>query len=157
MKKILLIFAAFTFSLSSLLASQGDIKITAATVIQDNNFSGRGNDNEEILRLELTTKGNTSVAFEKLVMNLNGTTDINEIEEVKIYSSGNFSKFDPRKPFAAGATLLGTATPQEGEITILLDGDIVPGINHIWVTYKVKETAKEGNQLDAEHRQGLWS
>ncbi len=150
MKKILLIFAAFTFSLSSLLASQGDIKITAATVIQDNNFSGRGNDNEEILRLELTTKGNTSVAFEKLVMNLNGTTDINEIEEVKIYSSGNFSKFDPRKPLAAGATLLGTATPQEGEITILLDGDIVPGINHIWVTYKVKETAKEGNQLDAE-------
>ncbi len=130
--------------------TKGNIEITGSTVVQDNNYSGRGNDNEEILRLELTTKGNTSVAFDKLVMNMNGTTDINEIEEVKIYTTRTSSKFDPRKPLTGVAKLLATVAPQEGEMTIPLDGTITPGINNIWVTFKVKETAKEGNQLDAE-------
>ena len=119
-------------------------------MIQDNNFSGRGNDNEEILRLELQTTGNREVVFESLVMNLNGTTDINNIEEIKIYSTGTYIKFDPRNPLAQGAQLLATAAPQEGEMTIPLKGEIAPGINNIWITFKIKETAKEGNQLDAE-------
>ena len=132
------------------LHAQEDIKLTASTVIQDNNFSGRGNDNEEILRIELQTTGSREVAFGSLVMNLNGTTDINDIEEIKIYSTGVSVKFDPRKSLVKGAQLLAKAAPKEGEITIPLKGETSLGINNIWITFKVKETAKEGNQLDAE-------
>jgi sialidase-1 len=132
------------------LHAQEDIRIIASTVIQDNNFSGRGNDNEEILRLELHTTGSREVAFGILVMNLNGTTDLNDIEEIKIYSTGTSVKFDPRNPLVKGAQLLATAAPLKGEMTIPLEGEIAQGINNIWITFKVKETAKEGNQLDAE-------
>lgn len=153
MKNLPLLLIASFLTLTTPLfgvSPQGDMKITASTVIQDNNFSGRGNDNEEILRLELQMTGSRGVAFESLVMSLNGTTDINDIEAIKIYSTGTSEKFDPRKPLLKGAQLLATAAPKEGEITIPLKGETRQGINNIWITFNVKETAKEGNQLDAE-------
>ncbi|HOG19867.1 MAG TPA: exo-alpha-sialidase [Salinivirgaceae bacterium] len=131
-------------------STKGDINITGSTVFQDNNFSGRGNDNEEILRIQLTTTGNNPSSFGNLVMNLNGTTDINDIEEIKIYTTGTSTQFDPRNPINEFTQLLATANPEEGEIVIPLNEDIIPGNNNIWVTFKVKETAKEGNRLDAE-------
>ena len=130
--------------------TQGDISITSSTVIQDNNLSGRGNDNEEILRILLETTGNNPAAFVNLVMNMNGTTDINEVEEIKIYTTGNSTQFDSRNPANSSAQLLATASPKAGEITIPLTGNITAGNNNIWVTFKVKETAIEGNKLDAE-------
>ena len=102
------------------------------------------------MRLELQTEGSGEVAFGSLVMNLNGTTDICDIEEIKIYSTGTSVKFDPRKPLEREGKLLATAAPKEGEMKIPLEGNIIQGINNIWITLKVKETAKEGNQLDAE-------
>ena len=125
----------------------GDVKISSATVTQDKNFSGRGNDNEEILKLTLNTTGTTEADITSLVLNMNGTTDINEVETIKIYTTKGTNRFDPRNPGVG--TLLGTATPADGTITVSTTGKLLAGTNYLWITYKVKETAKEGNKLDA--------
>lgn len=119
---------------------------TNISVNQDINFSGRGNDNEEILRLEVIPGGTSAVALKELVMNMNGTTDINDVDSIKIYNTGGVSRFDPRKP---AGTLIGKAAAATGNITIPLSGMLNMNTNNIWITYKLKETAKEGNKIDA--------
>lgn len=126
----------------------GNIKITGSSVAQDINFTGRGNDNEEILKIQLNTTGTTSVPYTDLVMNLSGTTDINDIEEIKIYTTRTSTNFDSRK-LGGFTALLATVTPAEGEMTVPLTGNITPGNNNLWLTFKVKESATEGNKLDA--------
>ncbi|MHB9054947.1 MAG: exo-alpha-sialidase [Paludibacteraceae bacterium] len=126
----------------------GNVMISGATVGQNVNFSGKGNDNEDILKLSLNTVGSDAANIQNLVMNMSGTTDINDIESIKIYTSKNVNKFDSRNPDATAA-LLGTAAPAAGSITVNTNGQLVSGTNYIWVTCKVKDTALEGNKLDA--------
>lgn len=130
--------------------SSGGISISEAQVIQDINFSGRGNDNEEILKINLSTKGSAETTISNLVFKMTGTTDINDVEEVKLYTTGTKTEFDARNPFTKGTILLGSTIPTNGEITLNTAGNLVEGNNHLWLTYKVKETALEGNKLDAE-------
>ena len=119
---------------------------TIIKVTQDVNFTGRGNDNEEILRLEVTPAGTSIVELKELVMNMNGTTDINDVDSIKIYTTGGVTRFDPRKP---AGTLIGKAAAATGDITIPLTGMLNINANYLWVTYKLKETASEGNKVDA--------
>lgn len=119
---------------------------TTITVTQDINFSGRGNNNEEILKLVVTPGGTSAVGLKELTLNMNGTTDITDVDSIKIFSTGSLSKFDPRKPVA---TLIGKVVPAAGNITIPLSGSLNLNANYLWITYKVKETAKEGNKIDA--------
>ena len=119
---------------------------TTLTVTQDANFTGRGNDNEEILRLTVTPGGTSTLGLKELVMNMNGTTDINDVDSIKIYTTGAASRFDPRKP---AGTLIGKAAPSEANITIPLTGVLNMNANNLWITYKLKATAKEGNKVDA--------
>ena len=119
---------------------------TSITVTQDANFTGRGNDNEEILKLAVIPGGTSTVGLKELVMNMNGTTDINDVDSIKIYTTGSVSRFDPRKP---AGTLIGKAASAAGNITVPLTGMLNLNTNNIWITYKLKETAKEGNKVDA--------
>ncbi len=128
----------------------GDVTITDAKVIQEKNYTGRGNDNEEILKIKISTSGSTEAKINELKLEMKGTTDINDVEEIKIYTTKNSDKFDPRNPTGKGAILLGTATPATGEITVTTTGNLYSGTNYLWVTYKIKETAKEGNRVDAK-------
>ncbi len=128
----------------------GNITITKADVMQDINFTGRGNDNEEILKIKLTTNGNENVRINNLKLKITGTTDINDIEKIKIYTTKDNDKFDPRNPVAKGAVLIGSTNPSNEEITVSTTDSLYQSINYIWVTYKIKETAKEGNKVDAE-------
>lgn len=81
---------------------------------------------------------------------MTGTTSISDVETIKIYTSKSVNQFDPRNPTGKGAILLGTATPTGGDITIPLSNYLYSGTNYIWVTYLLKETASEGNKVDAE-------
>lgn len=119
---------------------------TTITVTQDANFTGRGNDNEEILNLSVIPGGTSIVGLKELVMNMNGTTDINDVDSIKIHNTGPISRFDPRKP---AGMLIGKAAAAAGNITIPLTGSLNMNANYIWITYKLKETAKEGNKVDA--------
>lgn len=124
----------------------GAVTITTATVIQDRNYSGRGNKNEVILKAVFQTEGTDATAIENIRFSMDGTSSLASVDSIKIYSTGNISKFDPRNP---DGVLLGTALPAEGEMVVNTSGYLVSGSNHIWLTYDVSEPAVEGDLLDA--------
>lgn len=128
----------------------GDVTIKSATVSQDINFTGRGNKNEEILKVKVTTNGNQATNIQRIEVTMDGTTDISDVATIKVYNTKSTSTFDPRNPTGKGAILVGTATPSSGKIEITATEKLYGGINHLWVTYDLKETAKEGNKVDAQ-------
>ncbi len=130
--------------------TDGDVMIDKVRVMQDGNFTGRGNDNEEILKLKVSTTGSNESAINNIKLKMTGTTDINDVEQIKVYTTKNSDKFDSRNPTGKGAILLGTASPSDTEITVNTTDKLYAGVNYIWITYQIKETAKEGNRVDAE-------
>ncbi|MDL2222738.1 exo-alpha-sialidase [Bacteroidales bacterium OttesenSCG-928-M11] len=126
----------------------GVCEIENIKLTQDINYTGKGNQNEVILKAAIQTKGNESVSFQSIKFNTEGTTNIKDISRINIYSTGNINKFDWRD--VSSATLLGSCQPSEEEITCPLSGELIPGINYLWITYNIDEDAKEGNAVDAE-------
>ena len=125
-----------------------EVSITNSAVIQDNNFSGRGNLNEEILIIKLKTTGNKPVGLTSLKMNMNGTTNIKDVAQILIYQKNTKEQFDPRNPLKS-SVLLGKAKPSKRDIVIPLQGKLTSDTTCIYITYDVKEKASEGNKLDA--------
>ena len=61
-------------------------KISTVTVSQESNYTGRGNDNEVILKVKVIATGsNSSFALKNIVINMDGTSDINDVEAIKVY------------------------------------------------------------------------
>ena len=144
-KKVIL--ALLTFSVSCFTFAQ-KLKITEATVIQDNNYSGPGNGNEEILHIRIVAAKAPPASLQSLQINMEGTTDIHDVEEVKVYQKFTGAPFDARHPLRT-AHLRGTGKPQNGNFAIALCGQLHADTTHLIIAYHVKETAREGNRLDA--------
>lgn len=123
-------------------------EIVNVTLTQDTRLTGCGNSNEVLLKAAVLLGGqNTAVTLKNITLNLDGSSDITDIEEAKIYSTGNVNAFDGRT--LQGATLLGSVVPTSGDIICNLDGDLVSGTNYIWVVACVSDDAVEGNAIDA--------
>lgn len=128
----------------------GNVTIKDAIVSQDINFTGRGNKNEEILKVKITTNGNQATNIQQIKIKMDGTTDISDVAAIKVYNTKSTNTFDPRNPIGKRAILVASAEPQNGEITLMANEKIYGGINHLWLTYDLKDTAKEGNKVDAQ-------
>lgn len=123
-------------------------EIVNVTLTQDTRLTGCGNPNEVLLKAIVSFGGqNTTVALKNITLNLDGSSNIIDIEEVKVYSTGNVNNFDGRT--LQGATLLGSVVPTSGDIICDLDGILVSGTNYIWVVARVSDDAVEGNVIDA--------
>lgn len=126
----------------------GGAQILNVTLTQDSRLTGRGNPNDVILKAAVAYGGdNAVVALQSLLLNLEGTTNLSDIQEVKIYSTGTVNNFDHRH--LQGATLVGTANPASGDIVCNLQGNLVSGTNYLWITAHIAENATEGNVIDA--------
>ena len=126
----------------------GGVEILNVTLTQDTRKTGRGNPNDVILKAAVNFGGdNSSVGLGELRINLEGTTDLNDIEKINVYSTGLINSFDERT--LQGATLIGSANPAAGDITIPVGGQLVSGTNYLWVVAYVAENATEGNFIDA--------
>lgn len=150
MKKRLLTLALVSLSITQVFA-QADNKqtpttVASAQVVQDNNYTGQGNENEPILQVIVKTQGETPIDLSAIKINLNGTTRLKDVKSVKIYTTGSSKHFDPRQP---SGELIAKARPSSGEMELKAKGQLTPGINHLWVTADVAKKAKEGNKIDA--------
>ncbi len=126
----------------------GGAGIWNVTLTQDTRKTGRGNENDVLLKATMTVDGNIAeVELQSVTLNLEGTTDLNDIEEIKVYSTGYANSFDERHP--QNATLLGTIHPASGDLTCNLQGNLVMGTNYLWVVAHVADDATEGNMIDA--------
>ena len=124
----------------------GGAEILNVTLTQDTEKTGRGNANDVILKAAVLYGGDNVVEdLQSLTLNLEGTTDLDDIEMLKVYSTGSVSTFDPRTP----QTLIGSITPAAGDLVCNLEGNLVSGTNYLWITAKVASDAVEGNVIDA--------
>lgn len=128
----------------------GGSGIWNVTLTQDTRKTGRGNENDVLLKAAVAVDGtdvSAEVELQSITLNLEGTTDLNDIEEIKVYSTGLANSFDERHP--QNATLLGSVVPASGDITCNLGGNLVYGTNYLWVVAHVAVHATEGNFIDA--------
>ena len=126
----------------------GGQQILNVTLTQDTRLTGRGNPSDVILKAAVAYGGdNAVVGLNSLTLNLEGTMELSDIQEIKVFSTGAVSTFDHRH--LQGATLLGTANPAAGDIVCNLQGNLVSGTNYLWITAHVADNATEGNVIDA--------
>ena len=128
--------------------SFGGAEILNVTLTQDTRKTGRGNENDVLLKAAVAFGGDNAVVnLQSMTLNLEGTTDLDDIEEIKVYSTGSVNTFDERHP--QNATLLGSVSPASGDLTCNLQGNLVSGTNYLWVVAHVTDNATEGNVIDA--------
>ena len=128
----------------------GGSGIWNVTLTQDTRKTGRGNENDVLLKAAVAVDGtdvSAEVELQSITLNLEGTTDLNDVREIKVYSTGTVNAFDERHP--QNATLLGSVVPASGDITCNLEGNLVYGTNYLWVVAHVADNATEGNVIDA--------
>ena len=126
----------------------GGAEILDVTLTQDTRKTGRGNENDVLLKAAVSYGGdNAVVELQSMVLNLEGTTNLEDMKEIKVYSSGSVNAFDERHPETA--TLLGILEPASGDLTCNLEGHLVSGTNYLWVVAHVADNATEGNVIDA--------
>ena len=128
--------------------SFGDAEILNVTLTQDTRKTGRGNQNDVLLKAAVSYGGDNAVVdLQSMVLDLEGTTDYGDIEEIKVYSTGTVNVFDERNP--QNATLLGSVNPASGDLTCNLEGNFTSGTNYLWIVAHVSDNATEGNVIDA--------
>ena len=126
----------------------GGAEILNVTLTQDTRKTGRGNQNDVLLKVAVSFGGdNAVVGLQSMALNLEGSTDLDDIEAIKVYSTGTVNTFDERHP--QNATLLGTVVPASGDLTCNLEGNLVTGTNYLWIVAQVANDATEGHLIDA--------
>ncbi|MBR6273018.1 MAG: exo-alpha-sialidase [Bacteroidales bacterium] len=126
----------------------GDAEILDIVLTQDTRLTGRGNTNDVLLKAAVSFGGtNDDVDLQSMTLNLTGTTDLNDLVEVKVFSTGSVNAFDERHPETA--TLIGSLTPASGDLVCELNGMLSSGTNYLWITAQVANDATEGNVIDA--------
>ena len=141
MKKILTLVLLTFISLMTFAQSELSVILK-----QETQLTARANVNELILKASVQYKGVDSVGLQSVKLNLNGTTSISDVDEVRVYSTGLKDYANGR--FMETATLLGSCVPTEGDFECELDGSLLKGINYLWLTVNVAKDAAEGNFVD---------
>ena len=118
--------------------------VSSANLVQRDIPVGMGEPDEGIVAINVSTVGNIDpIDLTELTFNLNGTTDINDISEVKIYYTGSSERF-------AATNLFGSVAPTGGDMTVTGSQSLAEGANFFWIAADVAVNANEGNLLDAE-------
>ena len=127
----------------------GDAEILNVTLVQESRKIGRANDSEVLLRAAVSFGGeNASINDNSLSFSLQGTSDVDDVKSVKIYSTGTSPVFDNRD--LQNAVLLADVEPSLDVTDCQINAEIVSGVNYLWITVEVADDATEGNFIDAE-------
>ena len=126
----------------------GGAEILGVTLTQDTRLTGRGNPNDVLLKAAVSYGGDNVVEIlQSMTFNLESTTDLSDLEMIKVYSTGTVNAFDWRHPETA--TLIGSVNPASGDLVCELSGTLSSGTNYLWITAQVADNATEGNVIDA--------
>lgn len=127
----------------------GDAEILNVSLVQESRKIGRANDNEVLLRAAVSFGGeNALINDNSLSFSLQGTSDVDDVKSVKIYSTGTSPVFDNRD--LQNAVLLADVEPSLDVTDCQINAEIVSGVNYLWITVEMADDATEGNVIDAE-------
>ena len=130
---------------ASIITETTNMQINTVSLIQTQLPTGMGDTNQRIVAVKVSANGIVNpLTVNKLNFTMNGTTDLSDVTNIKVYSSGATAIFD-----AGTATLFGSVTPAAGNLVANGSKALVSGDNYFWITYDVAATATEGNVLDA--------
>lgn len=122
----------------------GPMIISSADLEQRDLPVGMGESDEGIVAIKVATVGDTDpIDLTALTFNLNGTTNIGDVSQIKVYYTGGSERF-------AATNLFGSASPTSGELTVVGAQTLTEGANYFWIAADVTANAGEGNVLDVE-------
>lgn len=130
---------------ASIIALNGTMLVQSVSLIQTELPTGIGDTDQRIIAIKVATTGNVNpVPITSFNITTNGTSNINDISNIKLYYSNTNSNFD-----LATSTLFGSVSSTSGTLTVNGNQTLSSGDNYFWITYDVSTTATEGNLLDA--------
>lgn len=136
----------FLFFLICLATKAQNIEVNTL-LFQESRLTARSNNDELILRSMTEYEGNTdSIALQSVLINLDATTDINDVKSIKVYTTGLSSSQNNK--YLDKAVLIGSCTPQEGDFLCETNGYLYKGINYLWFAVDIDDDAEEGNSID---------
>ena len=122
------------------------LSFVSATTLQSNrNVSKIGI--HGIAALAITSVGNISTpgyALAGINFDLTGTTDLNDIEEIRIYASTSGTSFD-----LGSSILITSLPPAAGTMSGTFNYQIPALESYLWIAAKMKNTSSIGDFLDA--------
>lgn len=109
-----------------------------------------GSTNNPVVGLQVVTSAVGSTVFATSIdLNLNGVTDTANIQNIKVWYTGNSSTFATTTQFGTTQAFApSVAAPYA--LTVTGSRALVNGNNYFWVTYDVKTGATVGNFIDGE-------
>lgn len=143
-KLLLLLTLAFALTLN---AQEKDAKTLNAILKQETRLTARSNTNELVLKALVQYKdGDAAVDLKSMKLDLEGTTRVADVEKVSVFTTG-LEDF-PNNRFYENATFIGSCEPQSEAFVCELDGQLLEGVNYLWIAVDVADDAVEGNFID---------
>ncbi len=102
--------------------------------------------NQRVIGIQVVTTGTTNpISATSFALNTNGTTNVADISNAKLFYTGTSSIF-------AATTQFGATVPSpSGSYSITGTQVLSSGTNYFWLTYDIPNTATVGNVVDAEN------
>ena len=130
---------------AKVIAQTNIMQINGVSLVQTQLPTGMGDTDQRIVAVKVSASGTINpLTVSALNFTMNGTSNIADVNNIKIYSTGTTSIFN-----LATATLFGSIAPATGNLTVNGNQSLVSGDNYFWITYDVVASAIEGNLLDA--------
>jgi hypothetical protein len=132
-------------SIDTVIITNAEMAYVSCTSFHNNLAeAGPGDINTEVLGVKVLMSGSLD-PFElvSITVNMNGTSNLADVDGLKVYYTGNSSSF-------AATNLFGTAGVTPGSITITGDQALTGGYNHFWLAYDLNSSAASGNLIDAQ-------
>ncbi|OYU97544.1 MAG: hypothetical protein CFE21_04425 [Bacteroidetes bacterium B1(2017)] len=124
-------FPGISMVLDSIMVDQ----ITAAVPINSTN--------QQIVAIRVHTSNSFApFTLSSLKLNTSGTTSVNDIQNAKVYFTGNSAAFNTSTQFGS------TVVAPNGTFYINGTRTLASGANYFWVTYDTKATATANNFID---------
>lgn len=109
----------------------------------------KGSVNNQIIGMQVVMSATGSAAdLTQITINLNGTTDTSDIQNIKVWYTGSNNAFATTNQFDTTKAVPATSAPFTLTFTDIQSMN--NGINYFWVTYDIKTTATTTNLVDAE-------
>lgn len=99
--------------------------------------------NQQVVAIRVHTSNNFNpLTLSSFKLNTSGTTNVSDIQNAKVFFTGNSSTFDTSNQF-------GSVVPApNGVFYIQGTRTLAAGVNYFWVTYDTKSTATTNNFID---------
>lgn len=118
-------------------------QISPALSVKTTLPAGVGNKNERLVAFRVKAESGIEL-LKKIRINFFETSELKDLQTVKIYFNGPEERFDP-----VNASLMTTLTHMKNEVTVRVDQPLADGENWFWITADISPDATEGHMIGA--------